>query len=85
MRTYALRRGRPAARRRSVGGGELAAGEGDEPTADTDAGEAEEPADAEDAGGDVEAAPADASRDLIRNWNVPSWAEIVAGLHRPGG
>ena len=23
------------------------------------------------------------TRDLIANWNVPSWSEIVAGLHRP--
>jgi hypothetical protein len=23
------------------------------------------------------------TRDIIANWNVPSWEEIVAGLHRP--
>ncbi|HVK17215.1 MAG TPA: hypothetical protein VM533_09725 [Fimbriiglobus sp.] len=23
------------------------------------------------------------TRDIISNWNVPSWEEIVAGLHRP--
>jgi hypothetical protein len=27
----------------------------------------------------------DAVRDLIANWNVPSWQEIVSGLYRPGG
>ncbi len=25
----------------------------------------------------------EASRELIANWDVPSWTEIVAGLHRP--
>ncbi len=27
----------------------------------------------------------DAVRELISNWNVPSWQEIVTGLYRPGG
>ena len=27
----------------------------------------------------------EASRELIANWVVPSWTEIVAGLHRPSG
>ncbi len=27
----------------------------------------------------------EASRELIANWDVPSWTEIVAGLHRPSG
>jgi hypothetical protein len=27
--------------------------------------------------------PAEAARDVIANWNVPSWQEIVAGLYRP--
>ncbi len=27
----------------------------------------------------------EASRELIANWDVPSWTEIVAGLHRPTG
>jgi len=28
---------------------------------------------------------AEASRELIANWDVPSWEQIVAGLYRPGG
>ena len=27
----------------------------------------------------------EASRELIANWDVPSWTDIVAGLHRPNG
>jgi hypothetical protein len=27
----------------------------------------------------------DVLRELIATWNVPSWDEIVGGLHRPGG
>ena len=52
----------------------------------------------DDAEGDDEAAPAEVSaeaerplegattemtRELIANWNVPSWEELVTGLHRP--
>lgn len=51
-----------------------------------------------DADSDAEAAPAEVSaeaerplegattemtRELIANWNVPSWEELVTGLHRP--
>ena len=28
---------------------------------------------------------ADAIRDLVKSWNVPSWNEVVGGLYRPGG
>lgn len=28
---------------------------------------------------------ADAIRELVKNWNVPSWNEVVGGLYRPGG
>jgi hypothetical protein len=28
---------------------------------------------------------ADPHRDVITNWNVPSWSDIVAGLYRPEG
>jgi hypothetical protein len=28
---------------------------------------------------------ADAIRELVRNWNVPGWNDVVAGLYRPGG
>jgi hypothetical protein len=61
----------------------------EEAAADADPPEAE-PAEAEDveafAGGDPEDAEevgGELLRDLIANWNVPSWDEIVSGLHRP--
>jgi ribonuclease E len=38
------------------------------------------PAPVDDGGPTVEA-----SRELIANWDVPSWEQIVAGLYRPGG
>lgn len=53
----------------------LAATDGDDLPPDSATGEETE----EEAG-----EPADPSHEMIRNWNVPSWAEIVAGLHRPG-
>lgn len=31
----------------------------------------------------VEGASPEATREIISNWNVPSWQEIVAGLYRP--
>ena len=50
--------------------------------------EADEPAEFEpaDAGTDEDAGTEftpELTRDLIANWNVPSWSEIVAGLYRP--
>jgi ribonuclease E len=41
--------------------------------------EAEEPA---AVGAEEEVSP-EVTRELIANWNVPSWQEIVAGLYRP--
>jgi hypothetical protein len=44
-----------------------------------------------DAENEVEPTPveprttADAIRELVRNWSVPSWQEVVSGLYRPGG
>jgi hypothetical protein len=44
-----------------------------------------------DAENEVEPAPveprttADAIRELVRNWSVPSWQDVVSGLYRPGG
>jgi ribonuclease E len=54
---------------------EYAAGEPDEEAEEVGA-ESVPLAAEEDTGGDV-------LRDLIATWNVPSWDEIVAGLHRP--
>ena len=69
-------------RRRSKKGGPVVAGE---PAAEGEAseGEAEEPL-AEVYDDDGGPSP-EASRELIANWDVPSWTEIVAGLHRPSG
>lgn len=42
-------------------------------------------ADAEEVGavvGEEQVTP-EAAREIVANWNVPSWEEIVAGLHRP--
>lgn len=44
-----------------------------------------------DAENEAEPAPvevrstADAIRELVRNWSVPSWQDVVSGLYRPGG
>lgn len=44
-----------------------------------------------DAENEVEPVPvenrstADAIRELVRNWSVPSWQDVVSGLYRPGG
>jgi len=54
-----------------------------EETAEDETEEDEEPArraPVDDGGPTVEA-----SRELIANWDVPSWEQIVAGLYRPGG
>ena len=76
------RRRRRRRRSKKKGGPE---GEASEATGETEGG-AEEPEEplaevyAEDGGPTPEA-----SRELIANWDVPSWTEIVAGLHRPTG
>ena len=31
----------------------------------------------------LEGATTEMTRELIANWNVPSWEELVTGLHRP--
>jgi hypothetical protein len=74
------RRRRRRRRRRKGGAGEpvpaeAATAEGEEPVEEGFA-EDEEPA-AE--------APANAvMRDVVANWNVPSWDDLIAGLYRPG-
>lgn len=45
-------------------------------------GDEEEPEAITGPGVEEEATP-EMTRDIIANWNVPSWEEIVAGLHRP--
>ena len=73
-----------------------AAGEQDEDDeSDGDAEESAETAEGESEEEDAEPArraPVDdggptveASRELIANWDVPSWEQIVAGLYRPSG
>lgn len=68
-------------RRRRKGGPGEQAGEGGEAGADFET----------DAENEVEPAPveprstADAIRELVRNWSVPSWQDVVSGLYRPGG
>lgn len=46
----------------------------DEEPAEEVGGEAERP---------LEGATTEMTRELIANWNVPSWEELVTGLHRP--
>jgi hypothetical protein len=62
------------------------ANEDEEAFADA-AGEAAEDAPYEDAlqpvGAEEEDVATDALRDLIANWNVPAWDEIIGGLYRP--
>ena len=57
-------------------GGDYDAGEAEPAAHDSDIGAAGEDYGVEDA------SPA-ATRELIADWNVPSWQEIVAGLYRP--
>jgi hypothetical protein len=65
------------------GGAEGPAAEGQvEGEAADDAPEGEEAVYAAPAAVDEGLAP-ESGRELIANWNVPSWPEIVAGLHRP--
>lgn len=55
-----------------------AAGEAAEDAGDTDDEDALQPVGAEE-----EDVATDALRDLIANWNVPAWDEIIGGLYRP--
>ena len=70
-------------RRRRRRGKKKGPGEPGEATAVGEVAEADEPL-AEVYADDGGPSP-EASRDLIANWDVPSWTEIVAGLHRPTG
>jgi hypothetical protein len=93
------RKRRRRRRRRRKGGpaepGEVAVAEtdADEDADDGEAGFGSDDTTADDEAGEPEPAGVgladeptpDAVRDLIANWNVPSWQEIVSGLYRPGG
>ncbi|MFO0848608.1 MAG: hypothetical protein U0871_08645 [Gemmataceae bacterium] len=78
-------------RRRKKKGGQPAEGEAtqpagtdaeSEPVATADADE-DEPEAAEFEPESVEDGSPETAREVIANWNVPSWPEIVAGLYRP--
>jgi ribonuclease E len=78
-------------RRRKKKGGpngqpEAAEAEGDAEEAEGAEGEPEEGEEAEESaavGAEEEEVSPEVTRELIANWNVPSWQEIVAGLYRP--
>jgi hypothetical protein len=86
------RRRRRRRKKKGVGqpGGEPASGEASEFVGEGEAeesesqleGDEEEPEAITGPGVEDEATP-EMTRDIIANWNVPSWEEIVAGLHRP--
>jgi hypothetical protein len=86
------RRRRRRRKKKGVGqpGGEPASGEASEFVGEGEAEESEtqleedeeEPEAITGPGVEEEATP-EMTRDIIANWNVPSWEEIVAGLHRP--
>lgn len=84
------KRRRRRRRRRKKGPGEVDAEAGERPAAATDESEDgdedEAPAEEEDAapvGVAAEETSPEMAREIIANWNVPSWDEIVAGLYRP--
>ncbi|HET6573957.1 MAG TPA: hypothetical protein VFG68_10175 [Fimbriiglobus sp.] len=60
-----------------------ATGEGEEGDSETQLEEDEEESEAAVGRGVEEEVTPEMTRDIIANWNVPSWEEIVAGLHRP--
>ena len=86
------RRRRRRRKKKGVGqpGGEPGAAEANEFDGEGEAeesesqleGDEEEPEAITGPGVEEEATP-EMTRDIIANWNVPSWEEIVAGLHRP--
>jgi hypothetical protein len=74
------RRRRRRRRRRKGGPAEAEDATGD---AATDAGDADEDG-PDDATSESETRADLAMRDVVANWNVPSWDELIAGLYRPG-
>jgi hypothetical protein len=85
------RKRRRRRRRRKKGGGAAEGGEAaaaEPAAAREEAGDEDEESVGEQGGGFVPAAaeepPAELAREVIANWDVPSWDEIVAGLYRPG-
>ncbi|QEL18968.1 hypothetical protein [Limnoglobus roseus] len=78
------KRRRRRRRRRRKGGPEVAGAtpaEGGEEPAEEGFAEEEEPATVASTG---ETPSHDAMRDVVANWNVPSWDELIGGLYRPG-
>jgi hypothetical protein len=65
------RKGGPAEGGDANGDASAESGDADEDGPDESANEGETPADI-------------AMRDVVANWNVPSWDELIAGLYRPG-
>jgi hypothetical protein len=53
---------------------------GDAPESMDDATDSRESSQATD---DMSAQPSELLKDILSNWDVPSWDDIVAGLHRP--
>jgi hypothetical protein len=73
------RRRRRRSKKKGPGAGDEAGAEGEVPHRD-----AQEPQETLAEVYDDDGGPSpEASRELIANWDVPSWTEIVAGLHRP--
>jgi ribonuclease E len=68
--------GQPADANGPVEGGPVAEDDADDLAEAAPDEEPNEPADADEP-------TAEAARDVIANWNVPSWEQIVAGLYRP--
>ncbi len=73
------KRRRRRRRRRRKGGPVDAAGE---PTGE--ASESFEEGDDEPVAASTETSADVAMRDVVANWNVPSWDELIGGLYRPG-
>jgi hypothetical protein len=83
------RRRRRRRRRKKKGGAGQPAGE-EAVGSDSESEESETQLEEEEDGGEAITGPGveeevtpEMTRDIIANWNVPSWEEIVAGLHRP--
>jgi ribonuclease E len=78
------RRRRRRKKKGAAAAGEEAGGvEGDAEEAETQLEEDDEAPETNDGPAFEEEVSPEATRDIIANWNVPSWEEIVAGLHRP--
>lgn len=84
------RRRRRRRRKKKAGAGQPAGedaggadGEGEAEESETQLEDDEEGVEAVTGPGVEEEVTPEMTRDIIANWNVPSWEEIVAGLYRP--